>query len=160
MMTLNKLYAFILFLLINISMLINDNFQLDERLQNSSFHLINWPLSQVLLKNNADYPWLILVPRRNNLTEITEFNKADQYQLINEVNQLTLVIQDVFKPDKLNIGSLGNIVSQFHMHVVARFQNDPLWPHGVWQSTAKDKTYIDPNPLIEKLKHRLSNISF
>ncbi len=141
-------------------MLINNDFQLDERLQASSFHLINWPLSQVLLKNNADYPWLILVPRRNNLTEITEFKKTDQYQLMDEVNQLSLVMQDIFKPDKLNIGTLGNIVAQFHLHVVARFKQDLLWPHGIWQDTAKEKTYVDPNTLIVKLKDRLVNVAW
>ena len=63
-------------------MLINNDFQLDERLQASSFHLINWPLSQVLLKNNADYPWLILVPRRNNLTEITDLGFSTRINAI------------------------------------------------------------------------------
>jgi len=139
---------------------LNDDFRLDERIQSTSFNLINWPLSQVLLKNNTDYPWIILVPRRNNLTEITELKKTEQYQLMDEINQLSLVIQDIFKPDKLNIGTLGNIVSQFHLHVVARFKHDLLWPHGIWQFTEKENTYVDPNPLIANLKDRLEMVIF
>lgn len=137
-----------------------DDFQLDERLQASSFQLIDWPFSRVLLKNNADYPWFVLVPRRQHLTELTDFSKSDRYQLMDELHQLSLVIQDIFKPDKINIGTLGNIVTQFHVHVVARFRHDPLWPQGIWQSTAKEKPYIEPEPLISSLMDRFSTIVF
>ena len=141
-------------------MKINDDFQLDERLLTSSFQLVDWPLSRVLLKNNADYPWFILVPRRQHLTEMTDFSKSDRYQLMDEIHQLSLVVQDLFKPDKINIGALGNIVAQFHMHVVARFHHDPLWPQGIWQSTIKEKSYVESNTLIVDLKNRLSSITF
>ena len=141
-------------------MKINDDFQLDERLLASSFQLVDWPLSRVLLKNNADYPWFILVPRRQHLTEISDFSKSDRYQLMDEIHQLSLVVQDLFKPDKINIGALGNIVAQFHMHVVARFHHDPLWPQGIWQSTTKEKSYVESNTLIVDLKSRLSSITF
>ena len=141
-------------------MKINDDFQLDERLLASSFQLVDWPLSRVLLKNNADYPWFILVPRRQHLTEMTDFSKSDRYQLMDEIHQLSLVVQDLFKPDKINIGALGNIVAQFHMHVVARFHHDPLWPQGIWQSTIKEKSYVESNTLIVDLKNRLSSITF
>ena len=141
-------------------MKINDDFQLDERLLTSSFQLVDWPLSRVLLKNNADYPWFILVPRRQHLTEISDFSKSDRYQLMDEIHQLSLVVQDLFKPDKINIGALGNIVAQFHMHVVARFHHDPLWPQGIWQSTTKEKSYVESNTLIVDLKSRLSSITF
>ena len=144
----------------NVSMKINDDFQLDERLLASSFQLVDWPLSRVLLKNNADYPWFILVPRRQHLTEMTDFSKSDRYQLMDEIHQLSLVVQDLFKPDKINIGALGNIVAQFHMHVVARFHHDPLWPQGIWQSTIKEKSYVESNTLIVDLKNRLSSITF
>ena len=141
-------------------MKINDDFQLDERLLTSSFQLVDWPLSRVLLKNNADYPGFILVPRRQHLTEISDFSKSDRYQLMDEIHQLSLVVQDLFKPDKINIGALGNIVAQFHMHVVARFHHDPLWPQGIWQSTTKEKSYVESNTLIVDLKSRLSSITF
>lgn len=140
----------------NAPSLINDDFQLDDRLQACNFPLIDWPLSRLLLKNNADYPWIILVPRRSSLIEITELSKSDRHQLMDELHQLSLVIQDMFKPDKINIGALGNIVAQLHMHVVARFHHDPLWPEGIWQSTAKETPYVKPEPLIARLRDRLS----
>lgn len=135
-------------------------FKFDERLELSSFKLIDWPLSSVLLKNNNDYPWFILVPRVAGLTEISQCLKADRYQLMDEIHELSLIVQDIFKPNKLNIGSLGNIVKQLHIHVVARFQTDPLWPQGIWQSSTKDNPYDDPQSLIQDLKDQLSSINF
>jgi diadenosine tetraphosphate (Ap4A) HIT family hydrolase len=139
---------------------IKDDFQLDERLQASSFKLIDWPLSCVLLKDNSHYPWFILVPRRLHLTELTEFSKPDRCQLMDEMHQLSRIVQCMFKPDKINIGALGNIVAQFHMHVVARYRDDPLWPQGIWQSTLKEKAYVEPGPLIASVIDSLSSIIF
>lgn len=137
-----------------------DNFHLDERLQSSAFFLIDWPLSRVLLKNNASYPWFVLVPRISNLTEITQLSQAERYQLMDEVQQVSLLVQDIFQPSKINIGTLGNLVPQFHMHVVARFFDDPLWPEGVWQSAAPEKVYEEPEVLISRLLDRLSEVAF
>ena len=130
-------------------------FDLDPRLQESTFELLDWPLCKVLLKNNADYPWFILVPRKPHLTDISQCVKSDRYQLMDEINELSLVVDELFKPDKINIGSLGNIVSQLHIHVVARFRTDPLWPQGIWQQAAKDKFYEEPLGVIERIKARL-----
>jgi diadenosine tetraphosphate (Ap4A) HIT family hydrolase len=128
-----------------------DDFQLDHRLQSSCFQLIDWPLCRVLLKNNADYPWFILVPRRQNLVEITDFSQSDQHQLMDEVHLLSRIIQEFFQPNKINLASLGNIVSQFHLHVVARFHHDALWPQGIWQSTTAETPYLNPDALIRRL---------
>lgn len=135
-----------------------DVFHVDERLQSSSFILTDWPLSRVLLKNHADYPWLILVPRRQHVTEITQLCKADREQLMEESYQLANIMHNVFHPDKINIGALGNIVSQFHYHVVGRFHHDPLWPQGVWQAANEDKPYADATQLISRLKKQMTNI--
>ncbi|MFZ4077456.1 MAG: HIT domain-containing protein [Legionellaceae bacterium] len=137
-----------------------DNFHLDERLQSSTFFLIDWPLSRVLLKNNAFYPWFVLVPRTSNLTELTQLSQGARYQLMDEVQQVSLVVQDIFKPSKLNVGTLGNIVHQFHMHVVARFFDDPLWPEGIWQSATPEKAYEEPEILISRLIDKLSEVAF
>lgn len=130
-------------------------FCLDSRLRDSCFLLTDWPLSQVLLKNNAEYPWLILVPRRLNISELPQLTPADQWQLMIEINHLCEVVQNVFNPDKINMGALGNIVPQFHYHVVARFQQDALWPQGVWQQGLIDTPYSNPEKLIETLKSAL-----
>ncbi len=138
---------------------IND-FHLDERLRASTFNLVDWPLSRVLLKNNADYPWCILVPRQPEKTEITELRQSDRYQLMEEIHQLSLIMQHMFMPDKLNIGSLGNIVAQMHIHVLARFKHDPVWPHGIWQSAAPEKSYVAADHLIAALVEQLSAVLF
>lgn len=138
---------------------IND-FQLDERLHTSSLLLIDWPLSRVLLKNNANYPWFILVPRRKEITEMTQLSKVDRYQLMDEIQQLSLIVQAMFQPDKINVGSLGNIVAQCHLHVVARFCHDPLWPQGIWQAILEEKPYVEPDSLITDLLDRLSSVAF
>ncbi len=108
---------------------------MDSRLSSSCIHLADWPLCRVLLKNNADYPWFILVPRQNGLMDMDELSKDSRHLLIDEVAALSSIIKTIFKPDKLNVGTLGNIVSQLHIHVVARFTSDILWPHGIWQAT-------------------------
>lgn len=116
-------------------------FSLDERLQSSCFLLTEWPLSRVLLKDESQYPWLILVPRRQDIQEIWQLNHEDRVLLMEEVTWLSRVIHSHFKPDKINIGALGNLVPQLHVHLVARYQHDPLWPQGVWQSAMVTKNY-------------------
>ena len=135
-------------------------FQLHEQLSSSSIQLIDWPLSRVLLKNNANYPWCILVPRQDNITEITELSKLDRYQLADEVHHLSVIMQDLFKPNKINIGALGNIVAQLHIHVVARFRHDQLWPQGIWQSAMEETPYVEVNSFITKLIDQLSHVEF
>jgi len=133
-----------------------NKFKLDERLQSSCFEIVDWPLSKVLLKNHAHYPWLILVPSQDNLTEITQLSKEEGYQLMDEIHRASRIMQNLFTPDKINIGALGNMVAQFHMHVIARFKTDPLWPQGVWQASLDEKPYAEPDALIARLKTCLS----
>jgi diadenosine tetraphosphate (Ap4A) HIT family hydrolase len=137
-----------------------NNFKLDERLASSSFEVIDWPLSKVLFKNHAHYPWLILVPRQDHLTEITQLSQKNSHQLMNEMHRASAVMQDIFQPDKINIGALGNLVPQFHMHVIARFKTDPLWPQSVWQASLDEQPYAAPDALILHLKACLSSEAF
>lgn len=106
---------------------------MDSRILNSSVWLADWSLSSVYLKNDANFPWLILVPRESNVQEIYQLSPAHRHRLMDEIAALSAISQEFFKPDKLNIGALGNVVSQLHVHVVARFKTDKLWPDGIWQ---------------------------
>jgi len=90
------------------------------------------PLSRVLLSNDANYPWTILVPRRAGIREIHELSDADQQQLLRESNRLARALTAVFAPIKLNIAALGNVVPQLHLHHIARHDHDPAWPAPVW----------------------------
>jgi diadenosine tetraphosphate (Ap4A) HIT family hydrolase len=90
------------------------------------------PLSQVLVMKDANYPWLILAPRRPRLTEILDLGQAEQGQLMGEIVRTAAVLQDVTACHKLNIAALGNAVAQLHVHIIARQKDDPAWPAPVW----------------------------
>ena len=110
----------------------SDPFQLDPRLAADTFLVGETPLSQVLLMNDARYPWLILVPRRSDVTEPFELSEADQAQLWQESMRLGEAMKAHFAADKLNIAALGNQVAQLHVHHIARFHADDAWPGPVW----------------------------
>lgn len=92
------------------------------------------PLCRVLLMLDRRFPWLILVPEREGVREILELSPADRGVLIEEIARATEVLTQLFRPDKLNVGALGNLVPQLHVHAVARFTGDPAWPGPVWGS--------------------------
>jgi diadenosine tetraphosphate (Ap4A) HIT family hydrolase len=92
----------------------------------------DFALCRVLLMDDANYPWFILVPRRAGLREICELPSAEQHQLSDESAQLARALLGIYTPDKLNIAALGNVVPQLHLHHIARFQSDPAWPAPVW----------------------------
>jgi diadenosine tetraphosphate (Ap4A) HIT family hydrolase len=116
---------------------------LHEGLHNDTIAITRLKLCRVQLMDDSSFPWLILVPARRNIREIYELEPADRALLIEEVALASRVIVDLYKPDKLNIGSMGNLVPQLHIHVIGRFRNDRVWPGPVWgqgpaHSYAKD----------------------
>ena len=110
----------------------SDPFELDPRLAADTFVVGETPLSQVLLMNDARYPWLILVPRRCDISEPFELSEADQAQLWQDSMRLGEAMKARFAADKLNIAALGNQVAQLHVHHIARFHADDAWPGPVW----------------------------
>ena len=107
-------------------------FALDPRLARDTIVLGTFPLSLLLLMNDATYPWLILVPQRPASREIFQLDAADQLQLLRESSHLAEVLSGLFHPDKLNIAALGNVVPQLHLHHIVRYRYDPAWPAPVW----------------------------
>lgn len=107
-------------------------FTLDSRLQQDSLVLGDLPLSRLLLSKDANYPWFILVPRRADVSELFDLEEADQRQLWEETNALAEALKDAFAADKMNVATLGNVVSQLHMHVIVRRHADAAWPAPVW----------------------------
>lgn len=89
-------------------------------------------LCHVLLMKDANYPWLILVPDRENITEIFELEATDRATLTEEIAFVSSRLKTAFSADKINVAALGNMVPQLHVHVIARFQADPAWPSPVW----------------------------
>ena len=110
----------------------NREFVLDQRLINDTYFVTNLSLCSVLLMNDSRYPWIIAVPRKNEIREIYELKSSEQLLLLREINLLAEIINGKFNADKINIGSIGNIVPQLHIHIVGRKENDPAWPAPVW----------------------------
>jgi diadenosine tetraphosphate (Ap4A) HIT family hydrolase len=108
------------------------SFKLDPRLEADTLAVGDLPLSSVLLMDDARFPWLVLVPRRDKISEITDLAESDAQALMAEIRLATSVMLELSKPDKVNVGALGNVVSQLHVHVVGRFRSDPAWPGPVW----------------------------
>ena len=107
-------------------------FALDPRLEQDTLHMGDFPLCRLLLMNDASYPWFILVPRREEVSELFQLDAADQRSLWRETLLLAELLKDTFKADKMNVANLGNVVSQLHMHVIVRRRNDAAWPAPVW----------------------------
>nr|WP_178131879.1 HIT domain-containing protein [Pseudomonas sp. C2B4] len=107
-------------------------FALDPRLQQDTLLIGDFPLCRLLLSNDSNYPWFILVPRRDDISEIFQLDGADQQQLWRETSALAETLKDSFDADKLNVAALGNVVSQLHMHVIVRKREDAAWPAPVW----------------------------
>lgn len=105
---------------------------LDPRLEESSVPVADWPLAQLRLKDDARFHWLLLIPRRAGVAELTDLDEADYGQLCAEILAATRLVQEVARPDKTNVATLGNVVPQMHVHVIARFRSDPAWPDPVW----------------------------
>jgi diadenosine tetraphosphate (Ap4A) HIT family hydrolase len=107
-------------------------FQLHPQLAADCALLGQFPLCQLLLLRDANYPWFVLVPTRDDIREIHHLADADQQQLLRESVLLAKAMEQAFAPDKLNVAALGNMVPQLHVHHVARYRNDPAWPAPVW----------------------------
>jgi diadenosine tetraphosphate (Ap4A) HIT family hydrolase len=110
------------------------DFRLDPRLAADSVFIADGPLSQVRLMDDARFPWLLLVPRLADASEWIELDGAQQRLLLAEVNQVGQLLRTRPGVEKLNIGALGNIVRQLHVHLVGRHTGDPAWPGPVWGS--------------------------
>ncbi|MDK1287136.1 HIT domain-containing protein [Pseudoalteromonas umbrosa] len=107
-------------------------FELAPELQRDCIELAQWPLSTVLLMNDSQYPWFILVPKVDGAREIIDLNEQQQQQFWQESKQLSELLMAVFTPEKLNVAALGNMVPQLHIHHIARFTHDVAWPKPVW----------------------------
>lgn len=107
-------------------------FKLNDILDRDSHHIANLKLCTLRLIDNSDYPWFILVPKRDNIIEITDLTDEDFNQLNQEIRKIAKLLKNKLNADKLNIATIGNVVQQLHVHVIARFKNDKLFPGTVW----------------------------
>lgn len=129
------------------------NFKLHPNLMKKPF-VIDLELCSVLLEDNQYYPWIFLVPRKNNISKIMDLDLTDQYQLIWEIDKAQKVLCELFTPDQVNVAAIGNKTPQLHIHVIARYTDDPAWPATVWDHEAH-KPY--PDEAKKKIIHDLAN---
>lgn len=128
-------------------------FELHPRLAADTVPVGVLPLCRVLLMNDISFPWCILVPAREGIREIHALAAADQLQLLQEISGISAAMEAAFAADKMNVAALGNVVPQLHVHVIARFEADPVWPAPVWGR-------IPPQPYpLSDLKQRLGKLS-
>lgn len=135
-----------------------NDFSLDPRLENDSTGVMTIGLCDLRLSKDARWPWLILVPRRPAVTEIFELTPLDQVLLTFETELAATTLKKITGATKINVGALGNIVRQLHVHVVARFEGDANWPGPVWGfGRAEPYEGERRNEFIAKLREALSS---
>ena len=129
-------------------------FALHPTLARDTVEVARLSLCRVLLLNDRRFPWLILVPERDSMRDLDELSPGDRAMLIEEIAAASGALRQLFRPDKLNVGALGNIVPQLHVHVVARFRTDAAWPGPVWGSGAAEP-YTESD--LEETRGRLAS---
>ena len=128
----------------------NTQFHLDPQLAADTHPVALLRLSELRLMDDANYPWLVLVPRVADAREIIDLDAARQAQLLEEIGIASRLMQSLFRPHKLNVAALGNAVPQLHVHVIARREDDPAWPRPVWGMAAA--CAYSPEALVERIR--------
>ena len=126
------------------------DFELDSRLAADSVLIADGPLSQIRAMNDARFPWIVLVPRVAGASEWIDLDGGQQRLLLAEINQISQHLKQKPGVTKLNIGALGNIVSQLHIHIVGRSPSDAAWPGPVWGSGPAQR--YDADDLAERIE--------
>ena len=127
-------------------------YRINKKFLKSSHHITELKLCSIRLHDNSKFPWLILIPKRKNVTDISDLNSKDQILLMKEIVFVSKLMKKLFKTSKLNVEKIGNIVPQLHIHIISRKKTDSSWPLSVW--VVKGKKYS-----AKTLKEVLNKIS-
>lgn len=128
-------------------------YTLDPQLQQDTVHLGQFPLCDVLLMNDSQFPWIILVPRRGSTSELYQLSTEERYAQSDESAYVSQRLSDYFKADSMNVAALGNVVPQLHIHHVVRKKDDPCWPKPIWGAIeAKPYEKADLDKMVSELK--------
>lgn len=135
------------------------DFKLHSQLANDSYYLGDFELSALLLINDKQFPWMLLVPRRANIREIYQLEQAEQLKLWQESQRLSQGLMELYKGDKLNIAALGNMVPQLHLHHIVRFKDDLCWPAPVWgKLQMKPYDHLDVVQIQAKIVEKITDL--
>ena len=131
------------------------SFKLHRKFLKTSHHLIDLKLCTIRLNDNSKFPWIILIPKRNKITDISDLNSKDQTLLMKEIVYVSKVMKKLFKTSKLNVEKIGNIVPQLHLHIIARSKKDSSWPLSVWVVKAKNYSKTALKIMVYKISRAL-----
>lgn len=128
------------------------NFKIDPTLEKDSVYIKNLKLCQLRLINNSDFPWLVLIPMKNNLVEITDLSDDEYDQMNSEIKNVAAKFKETLNADKLNIATIGNVVPQLHIHIIARYIDDKLFPKPVWGSKLVPYSKDKLNKMVDSIR--------
>ena len=127
-------------------------FKINNKFLKSSYHIADLKLCSVRLNDNSKFPWLILIPKRKNVTDISDFNSKDQILLMKEIVFVSRLMKKLFKTSKLNVEKIGNIVAQLHIHIISRKKTDSSWPLSVWVVKGKKYSVKNLKDVLNKIR--------
>ena len=126
--------------------------KINKNFLKSSYYVKDLKLCSIRLHDNLKFPWLILIPRRKNITDMSELNSKDQILLMKEIIYVSKIVKKLFKTSRLNVEKIGNITPQLHIHIIARNKNDSSWPLSVWVVKGKIYTKKGLSATIQKVR--------
>ena len=131
------------------------SFKLNRKFLKTSHHLIDLKLCTIRLNDNSKFPWIIIIPKRNKITDISDLNSKDQTLLMKEIVYVSKVMKKLFKTSRLNVEKIGNIVPQLHIHIIARSKKDSSWPLSVWVIKGKNYSKTALKLIVDKFRKAL-----
>ena len=131
------------------------SFKLDRKFLKSSHHITDLKLCTIRLNDNSKFPWLILIPKRNKINDMSDLKSKDQILLMKEIVYVSKIMKKLFKTSKLNVEKIGNIVPQLHIHIIARSKKDCSWPLSVWVVKGQNYSQTALKIMADKIRKAL-----
>ena len=127
-------------------------FKINKKFKVSSYHITELKLCSIRLHDNSKFPWVILIPKRKNITDMSELSSKDQILLMKEIVYVSKIMRKIFKTSRLNVEKIGNVVPQLHIHIIVRRKKDSTWPLSVWIVRGKKYSQLSLIKIINKIK--------
>ena len=127
-------------------------FKIHKKFEKTTHYITDLKLCQIRLQDNAKFPWIMLIPKRNKISQILDLNRKDQIRLMDEIQYCSKIMKKNFTCDNLNVEKVGNIVPQLHIHIVPRHKKDPSWPLSIWVVKGKPYSKLALAKMIVKLQ--------
>ena len=127
-------------------------FKIHKKFEKTTHYIADLKLCQIRLQDNAKFPWIMLIPKKNKVSQILDLNRKDQIRLMDEIQYCSKIMKKNFTCDNLNVEKVGNIVPQLHIHIVPRHKKDPSWPLSIWVVKGKPYSKLALTKMIVKLR--------